>query len=254
MRKNLSIILTLLATFLCTISVSAQQAYGLRLLNHWDNPDGTIERGFAGHSIFWIPGKQANIEKIKEYGRINQEIGINGTVLNNVNAKPLMLSTAKLKETKRIADALRPYGIKVYLSVNFASPKVLGGLKTADPLDKKVQQWWAKKAKEIYSLIPDFGGFLVKANSEGEPGPMDYGRNHADGANMLADALTKGWRNAGLEGKTAQPIVMWRAFVYSPKAGDRASQAYDEFMPFDGLFRDNVIIQVKLGPVDFQPR
>lgn len=254
MRKNLSIILTLLVAFLCTTSVSAQQAYSLRLLNHWDNPNGTIERGFAGHSIFWIPGGQANIEKVKEYGRINQQLGINGAVLNNVNAKPLMLSKAKLKETKRIADALRPYGMKVYLSVNFASPKALGGLKTADPLDKKVQQWWAKKAKEIYSLIPDFGGFLVKANSEGEPGPMDYGRNHADGANMLADALTKGWRNAGLEGKTAQPIVMWRAFVYSPKAGDRASQAYDEFMPFDGLFRDNVIIQIKIGPVDFQPR
>lgn len=254
MRKNLSIILTLLVAFLYTTSVSAQQAYSLRLLNHWDNPNGTIERGFAGHSIFWIPGGQANIEKVKEYGRINQQLGINGAVLNNVNAKPLMLSKAKLKETKRIADALRPYGMKVYLSVNFASPKALGGLKTADPLDKKVQQWWAKKAKEIYSLIPDFGGFLVKANSEGEPGPMDYGRNHADGANMLADALTKGWRNAGLEGKTAQPIVMWRAFVYSPKAGDRASQAYDEFMPFDGLFRDNVIIQIKIGPVDFQPR
>lgn len=254
MRKNLSIILTLLVAFLCTASVSAQQAYSLRLLNHWDNPNGTIERGFAGHSIFWIPGGQANIDKVKEYGKINQQLGINGAVLNNVNAKPLMLSKAKLKETKRIADALRPYGMKVYLSVNFASPKALGGLKTADPLDKKVQQWWAKKAKEIYSLIPDFGGFLVKANSEGEPGPMDYGRNHADGANMLADALTKGWRNAGLEGKTAQPIVMWRAFVYSPKAGDRASQAYDEFMPFDGLFRDNVIIQIKIGPVDFQPR
>lgn len=254
MRKNLSLILTLLVAFLSTASVSAQQAYSLRLLNHWDNPNGTIERGFAGHSIFWIPGGQANIEKVKEYGRINQQLGINGAVLNNVNAKPLMLSKAKLKETKRIADALRPYGMKVYLSVNFASPKALGGLKTADPLDKKVQQWWAKKAKEIYSLIPDFGGFLVKANSEGEPGPMDYGRNHADGANMLADALTKGWRNAGLEGKTAQPIVMWRAFVYSPKAGDRASQAYDEFMPFDGLFRDNVIIQIKIGPVDFQPR
>lgn len=254
MRKNLSIILTLLLTLLSTASVSAQQAYSLRLLNHWDNPNGTIERGFAGHSIFWIPGGQANIEKVKEYGRINQQLGINGAVLNNVNAKPLMLSKAKLKETKRIADALRPYGMKVYLSVNFASPKAIGGLKTADPLDKKVQQWWAKKAKEIYSLIPDFGGFLVKANSEGEPGPMDYGRNHADGANMLADALTKGWRDAGLEGKTAQPIVMWRAFVYSPKAGDRASQAYDEFMPFDGLFRDNVIIQIKIGPVDFQPR
>lgn len=254
MRKNLSIILTLLLTLLSTASVSAQQAYSLRLLNHWDNPNGTIERGFAGHSIFWIPGGQANIEKVKEYGKINQQLGINGAVLNNVNAKPLMLSKAKLKETKRIADALRPYGMKVYLSVNFASPKAIGGLKTADPLDKKVQQWWAKKAKEIYSLIPDFGGFLVKANSEGEPGPMDYGRNHTDGANMLADALTKGWRNAGLEGKTAQPIVMWRAFVYSPKAGDRASQAYDEFMPFDGLFRDNVIIQIKIGPVDFQPR
>lgn len=254
MRKNLSIILTLLLTLLSTASVSAQQAYSLRLLNHWDNPNGTIERGFAGHSIFWIPRGQANIEKVKEYGKINQQLGINGAVLNNVNAKPLMLSKAKLKETKRIADALRPYGMKVYLSVNFASPKAIGGLKTADPLDKKVQQWWAKKAKEIYSLIPDFGGFLVKANSEGEPGPMDYGRNHADGANMLADALTKGWRNAGLEGKTAQPIVMWRAFVYSPKAGDRASQAYDEFMPFDGLFRDNVIIQIKIGPVDFQPR
>lgn len=254
MRKNLSLILTLLLTLLCTTSVSAQQAYSLRLLNHWDNPNGTIERGFAGHSIFWIPGGQANIDKVKEYGKINQQLGINGAVLNNVNAKPLMLSKAKLKETKRIADALRPYGMKVYLSVNFASPKALGGLKTADPLDKKVQQWWAKKAKEIYSLIPDFGGFLVKANSEGEPGPMDYGRNHADGANMLADALTKGWRNAGLEGKTAQPIVMWRAFVYSPKAGDRASQAYEEFMPFDGLFRDNVIIQIKIGPVDFQPR
>lgn len=254
MRKNLSLILTMLLTLLSTTSVSAQQAYSLRLLNHWDNPNGTIERGFAGHSIFWIPGGQANIEKVKEYGRINQQLGINGAVLNNVNAKPLMLSKAKLKETKRIADALRPYGIKVYLSVNFASPKALGGLKTADPLDKKVQQWWAKKAKDIYSLIPDFGGFLVKANSEGEPGPMDYGRNHADGANMLADALTKGWRNAGLEGKTAQPIVMWRAFVYSPKAGDRASQAYEEFMPFDGLFRDNVIIQIKIGPVDFQPR
>ncbi len=217
--------------------------YALRLLNHWDNPDGTVERGYAGRSIFWKPDGVADLDIVREYGRANASIGINGTVLNNVNAKPLMLSKAKLKETKRIADALRPYGIKVYLSVNFASPKALGGLPTADPLDKGVKEWWKRKVKEIYSMIPDFGGFLVKANSEGEPGPMDYGRTHADGANMLADAL--------------QPhggIVMWRAFVYSPSGGDRASQAYDEFLPLDGKFRDNVIIQIKNGPIDFQPR
>lgn len=217
--------------------------YALRLLNHWDNPDGTVERGYAGRSMFWKPDGVADLDIVREYGRANASIGINGTVLNNVNAKPLMLSKTKLKETKRIADALRLYGIKVYLSVNFASPKALGGLPTADPLDKKVQRWWKHKVKEIYTMIPDFGGFLVKANSEGEPGPMDYGRTHADGANMLADAL--------------QPyggIVMWRAFVYSPSGGDRASQAYDEFMPLDGQFRDNVIIQIKNGPIDFQPR
>lgn len=246
-KTKFNVFRILLAVALMTVtgcmSLMAQPDFQLRLLNHWDNPNGTCERGFAGRSIFWKPNGMADLEHIKEYGRMNQEIGINGTVINNVNAKPLMLSRQKLMETKRIADALRPYGIKVYLSVNFASPKAIGGLKTADPLDKKVQQWWQKKAKEIYKLIPDFGGFLVKANSEGEPGPMDYGRTHVDGANMLADAL-----------KPYNGIVMWRAFVYSSKAADRACQAYEEFMPYDGQFRDNVIIQIKNGPVDFQPR
>ena len=225
--------------------------FTLRLLNHWDNPNGTIERGYSGSSIWkWeeIPaGKKPMPEalrtKYEEYGRINQQYGINGTVLNNVNAKPEMLSTPMLRKVAKIADILRPYGIRVYLSVNFATPRALGDLPTADPLDPRVQRWWTKKADEIYRLVPDFGGFLVKANSEGEPGPMDYGRTHADGANMLADAM--------------QPhggIVMWRAFVYSAKGGDRASQAYNEFMPLDGQFRDNVIIQIKNGPIDFQPR
>ena len=216
----------------------------LRILNHWDNPNGTVERGFSGKSIFWKENGMADLEIVKEYG----------TVLNNVNAKPLMLDTKKLAETKRIADALRPYGIRVFLSINFATPKVIGGLDTADPLDKKVVEWWNKKCAEIYKKIPDFGGFLVKANSEGEPGPMDYGRNHADGANMLADALNNGFESVKHPANTPKPIVMWRAFVYSPKGTDRASQAYDEFMPLDGLFRENVIIQVKNGPIDFQPR
>jgi alpha-glucuronidase len=183
-------------------------------------------------------------EKVwKAYARANASIGINATVLNNVNAKPLMLGEEKLQETKRIADVLRPYGIKVYLSVNFASPKALGGLPTADPLDKDVRQWWKDKADEIYRLIPDFGGFLVKANSEGEPGPMDYGRTHVDGANMLAEALAP-----------HNGIVMWRAFVYSATGSDRAAQAVEEFMPYDGKFANNVIIQIKNGPLDFQPR
>lgn len=224
----------------------------LRLLNHWDNPNGTIERGFAGHSIWkWdaipcdvnIPLPDSLVAIYNSYGQTNLQLGINGTVLNNVNAKPAMLSTEMLQKTRRIADILRPYGLKVYLSVNFASPKALGDTETADPLDAKVVEWWKKKADEIYTLIPDFGGFLVKANSEGEPGPMDYNRTHVDGANMLADAL-----------KPHGGIVMWRAFVYSPQGGDRASQAYDEFVRFDGQFRDNVIIQIKNGPIDFQPR
>lgn len=230
----------------------------IRILNHWDNPDGTIERGYAGRSIFWpVKYEKATAKKPlgngkitaqqltlwREYARANASIGINATVLNNVNAKPLMLSKQKILETARIADVLRPYGIRVFLSINFASPKALGDLDTADPLDPRVMAWWKKKADEIYKLIPDFGGFLVKANSEGEPGPMDYDRTHVDGANMLAAALAP-----------HNGTVMWRAFVYSPKGTDRASQAYDEFVPFDGQFSDNVIIQIKNGPIDFQPR
>lgn len=246
MKKILFLLLSLL-----TCQLINAEKFELRLLNHWDNPDGTIERGYAGRSIWkWeeIPAGKKQMpatlkSRYEEYGRINQAYGINGTVLNNVNAKPMMLSRPMLQKTSKIADILRPYGIKVYLSINFASPKALGELNTADPLDSRVQAWWKKKADEIYKLIPDFGGFLVKANSEGEPGPMDYGRTHVDGANMLADAL--------------QPhggIVMWRAFVYSAKGGDRANQAYDEFIGFDGMFKDNVIIQIKNGPIDFQPR
>lgn len=173
----------------------------------------------------------------------NASIGINGTVLNNVNASPQILSTEYLQKVKALADIFRPYGLRVYLSVNFASPMVLDSLSTADPLDKKVIRWWKNKVKEIYRIIPDFGGFLVKANSEGQPGPYDFGRTHAEGANMLADAL-----------KPYKGIVMWRAFVYSPSDADRAKQAYLEFEPLDGQFRNNVIVQVKNGPIDFQPR
>ena len=222
-----------------SLDISEKPFYDLRILNHWDNPNGTVERGFAGKSIFLNPTP----ERMKMYARANASVGINGTVLNNVNAKPEALSTASLEKTKAIADQLRPYGIRVYLSINFASPIKVGGLKTADPLDANVVGWWKDKVNEIYKLIPDFGGFLVKANSEGEPGPQDFGRTHADGANMLADVL-----------KPHKGIVMWRAFVYAPQSPDRANQAYLEFMPLDGQFRDNVIIQIKNGPVDFQPR
>ena len=221
------------------LDIKEQPFYDLRILNHWDNPNGTVERGFAGKSIFLNPDPQ----RMQMYGRANASVGINGTVLNNVNAKPEALSTEHLQKAKSIADQLRPYGIRVYLSINFASPIKLGGLKTADPLDANVISWWKDKVNEIYRLIPDFGGFLVKANSEGEPGPQDFGRTHADGANMLANAL-----------RPHKGIVMWRAFVYDPKSSDRANQAYLEFMPFDGQFADNVIIQIKNGPVDFQPR
>ena len=221
------------------LDISEQPAYDLRILNHWDNPNGTVERGFAGKSIFLNPDP----ERMKIYARANASVGINGTVLNNVNAKPEALSTESLQKAKSIADQLRPYGIRVYLSINFASPIKVGGLKTADPLDADVIRWWKDKVNEIYKLIPDFGGFLVKANSEGEPGPQDFGRTHADGANMLANAL-----------KPHKGIVMWRAFVYAPQSPDRANQAYLEFMPLDGQFANNVIIQIKNGPVDFQPR
>ena len=217
--------------------------FPLRLLNHWDNLDGSIERGYAGESIFeWF---HLDTQLIRDYARANASIGINGSVLNNVNASPKMLTTPYLKEVRKIADILRPYGIKVYLSINFATPMALGDTKTADPLNKSVARWWQRKAKEIYKLIPDFGGFLVKANSEGQPGPGDYHRTHADGANMLADAL-----------KPYKGIVMWRCFVYGAnhKGEDRVKQAVSEFKPLDGQFRDNVILQTKNGPLDFQPR
>jgi alpha-glucuronidase len=230
--------------FSSSMNVKEKPAYKVRVLNHWDNPDGTIERGYAGHSLWkWedLPGKLSS--RYKEYARANASIGINGTVLNNVNASPEILSAAYLQKVKALAAVFRPYGIRVYLSVNFSSPAALGGLPTSDPLNKDVRRWWFAKAKEIYSLIPDFGGFLVKANSEGLPGPQDFGRTHADGANMLADAL-----------KPYHGIVMWRAFVYKSGMDDRAGQAYKEFLPLDGKFRSNVILQVKNGPIDFQPR
>ncbi|MBE6239921.1 MAG: alpha-glucuronidase [Bacteroidales bacterium] len=225
-----------------TLDIREEPTFERRILNHWDNLDNTIERGYAGWSI-WHWGEPVPEERIRQYAQLNASIGINGSVLNNVNATPEMLRHDYLERVAEIADIMRPYGVRVYLSVNFSSPAALGGLETSDPLDPKVQQWWAAKAEEIYSLIPDFGGFLVKANSEGLPGPQDFGRTHADGANMLADAL------APYDG-----IVMWRAFVYAPNSPDRANQAYDEFVPLDGKFRDNVLVQIKNGPVDFQPR
>lgn len=225
-----------------TMDICEEPTFERRILNHWDNLDNTIERGYAGWSI-WHWGEPVPTERIRQYAQLNASIGINGSVLNNVNATPEMLRHDYLERVAQIADIMRPYGVQVYLSVNFSSPAALGGLETSDPLDPAVQQWWASKAEEIYGLIPDFGGFLVKANSEGLPGPQDFGRTHADGANMLADAL------APYDG-----IVMWRAFVYAPNSPDRANQAYDEFVPLDGKFRDNVLVQIKNGPVDFQPR
>ena len=240
-----------------TIDETEKPQVGLRILNHWDNLDGSIERGYAGKSIFkWEEiklgknGKGGSISKslhdrLITYARANASLGINGSVLNNVNASPKMMTAEYINKVKIIANILRPYGIRVYLSINFASPMALGYTKTADPLDKKVRQWWKKKAKEIYATIPDFGGFLVKANSEGQPGPGDYHRTHADGANMLADAV-----------KPYGGIIMWRSFVYGAnhKGEDRVKQAVSEFKGMDGKFRDNVILQSKNGPLDFQPR
>ena len=244
-------------TFGKAIDETEKPQVGLRILNHWDNLDGSIERGYAGKSIFkWEEiklgkkGKGGSISKslhdrLITYARANASLGINGSVLNNVNASPKMMTAEYINKVKVIANILRPYGIRVYLSINFASPMALGYTKTADPLDKKVQQWWQKKAKEIYATIPDFGGFLVKANSEGQPGPGDYHRTHAEGANMLADAV-----------KPYGGIIMWRSFVYGAnhKGEDRVKQAVSEFKDMDGKFRDNVILQSKNGPLDFQPR
>src|SRR5438270_2100006 len=226
------------------LNLRSAPAYPLRMLDHWDNLDRTVERGYAGQSIWdWasLPGKID--QRYVDYARANASIGLNGTVLNNVNADPRILTPEYLKKVAVLAGVFRPYGIRVYLSVRFSSPIEVGGLKTADPLDEHVRSWWRAKSDEIYALIPDFGGFLVKANSEGQPGPWDYHRTQADGANAIADALAP-------HGGT----VLWRAFVYGNSKEDRAKQAYDEFKPLDGKFRSNAIVQVKNGPIDFQPR
>jgi alpha-glucuronidase len=217
----------------------------IRMLNHWDNLDRTVERGYAGFSLWnWQKLPDFIDQRYIDYARANASIGINGTVLTNVNANALILTPQYLEKVEALAKVFRPYGLKVYLTARFSAPMEIGGLKTADPYDAEVINWWKEKAKEIYARIPDFGGFLVKANSEGQPGPQNYGRNHVDGANMLADAV------APFGG-----IVMWRAFVYSEHdVSDRAKQAYSEFVPYDGQFRNNVIVQVKNGAIDFQPR
>ncbi len=227
------------------ISIESTPKIDIRTLNHWDNLDRTVERGYAGFSLWdWHKLPDYIYPRYKDYARANASIGINGTVLTNVNANALILTPHYLEKVKALADVFRPYGIKVYLTARFSAPIEIGGLKTADPLDAAVQQWWKDKAAEIYGYVPDFGGFLVKANSEGQPGPQNYGRNHADGANMLADAV-----------KPHNGIVMWRAFVYDDKEpDDRHKQAYNEFKPHDGKFRDNVLVQVKNGAIDFQPR
>jgi alpha-glucuronidase len=226
------------------IDLTSAPAMPLRMLNHWDDPDGHVERGYAGRSIFdWWHLPERLDQRMIDYARANASIGINAVAVNNVNARAFMLEPRYIAKLARLADAWRPYGIRVFLSARFSAPVDIGGLDTADPLDPAVAAWWQAKADEIYAAIPDFGGFLVKANSEGQPGPQDYGRSHADGANMLAGAL-------GPRG-----TVIWRAFVYSAADDtDRAMQAYAEFVPLDGQFADNVIVQVKNGPIDFQPR
>jgi len=227
------------------LDVSQRPRLRLRVLDHWDNLDGTVERGYAGRSLWdWdaLPGRVD--PRLRDYARADASVGINGSVLNNVNADAKSLSAEYLRKTKAVADALRPYGVRVYLSARFSAPMELDGLKTADPLDPEVAGWWKRKADEIYKLIPDFGGFLVKANSEGQPGPRTYGRDHVDGANMLAAGLAP---HGG--------VVIWRAFVYDAKPGyDRAAAAYEQLQPFDGRFAPNVLLQVKNGAIDFQPR
>lgn len=232
------------AQSLDALNVVEKPATQLRVLNHWDNLSRDVERGYAGQSLWdWQKLPRFRDPRYIDYARANASIGINGTVLNNVNAQAEVLRSDYLAKVKALAEVFRPYGIKVYLSVRFSAPVQLGGLKTADPLDPAVQTWWRAKADEIYREIPDFGGFLVKANSEGQPGPQDYKRTHADGANMLAEAV-----------KPHGGVIMWRAFVYAAESKDRVKQAYEEFKPLDGKFADNVIIQVKNGPLDFQPR
>jgi alpha-glucuronidase len=229
---------------LANLDLHDHPALALRMLDHWDNSDGIIERGYAGKSLWdWaaLPGRID--PRYTDYARANASIGINGAVLNNVNAKSSILTAPYLQKVKALADVFRPWGIRVYLSAHFTAPMELGGLKTADPLDPNVRAWWKAKTNEIYRLIPDFGGFLVKANSEGQPGPQDYRRTHADGANMLAEAV-----------RPHGGVVLWRAFVYDSSDKDRAKQAFDEFKPLDGKFERNVIVQVKNGPIDFQPR
>ena len=227
-----------------SIALEQGPAMPLRLLNHWDNPDGSVERGYAGRSIFdWWHMPERSDPRMIDYARANASVGINGSVVNNVNASALFLTPRYLPKLTALADAWRPYGIRLYISARFSAPRDIGGLDTADPLDPRVQAWWQAKADEIYAAIPDFGGFLVKANSEGQPGPQDYGRTHADGANMLARAV-------GDRG-----TIIWRAFVYSAEdETDRAKQAYEEFVTLDGEFAPNVIVQVKNGAIDFQPR
>ena len=230
---------------LSTISLVEYPKIDLRMLNHWDNLDRTVERGYAGFSLWnWHKLPEYLDQRYLDYARANASIGINAVSLTNVNANSLIMTPMYLEKVSALANVFRPYGIKVYLTARFSAPMEIGGLKTADPLDPKVQQWWNDKVNEIYSLIPDFGGFLVKANSEGQPGPQNYGRNHVDGANMMARAL-----------QPHNGLVIWRAFVYSEHdPEDRAKQAYSEFVPLDGLFRDNVLIQTKNGAIDFQPR
>jgi alpha-glucuronidase len=226
---------------LADLDIAERPRLERRLLNHWDNLDGSIERGYAGRSLWW---PDRDDQRLRDYARATASIGINGTVVNNVNANPQSLTAPFIEKAARIADVLRPYRIRVYLAANFAAPKMLGALTTDDPMDPAVGRWWKERADEIYRRIPDFGGFVVKANSEGQPGPQDYGRTHADGANMLADAV-------GPHGG----IVMWRAFVYDADVDpDRVKRAYMEFVPLDGRFRENVFAQVKNGPLDFQPR
>jgi alpha-glucuronidase len=227
------------------LDIHENPRYDLRLLNHWDNLNGTVERGYAGRSIWWNREDSSDYIKkqYRDYARANASVGINGCVVNNVNAAPSALDPANIAKVAAIASILRPYHIRVYMSVNFNSPALLGKLPDSDPLKPEVGEWWKNKVKEIYQAIPDFGGFLVKANSEGQPGPQNFGRSHADGANMLAAAL-----------QPFNGVVMWRAFVYQASQEDRAKQAYQEFVPLDGKFAENVIVQVKNGPVDFQPR